>query len=200
MFTGLVQCLGTVTHLKVLGEDLRLTVEAAGLVASFQLGASISVNGTCLTVIEYEAQQFSADISRETLRATNLGDLQVDSRVNLEASVTPASVLGGHLVMGHVDAVGEVSSLRTVGRSREMEMTMPAELARFVACKGSICVDGVSLTVNRVSSRDFSVNIVPHTWQHTTMQDYRIGTRVNLEVDVVARYIDRLMHADREAS
>jgi riboflavin synthase len=196
MFTGIVQTTGRVAGLEAGqgGGDLRLAIRVEEPLAdTLDTGASVAVSGVCLTVVEYTENGFAADVSRETLDCTTLGALAVGDRVNLETAVTPATALGGHLVSGHVDGVGSVISREDDARSVRLRILAPDDLARYIAPKGSITVDGVSLTVNAVSEAEFEVNIVPHTLELTILQAYRPGQRVNLEVDVVARYLERLL-------
>lgn len=194
MFTGIVQAKGRILRLEPRGGDCRLTVAAGKLpLAEVALGDSIAVNGVCLTAVEVGGDRFVADVSRETLARTTFGELGVGSPVNLELALTPTSRLGGHIVSGHVDGVGEVRSLRYEGRSLRMTVEVSPPLARYIAEKGSICVDGVSLTVNAVKGCLFEVNLVPHTLAETTLGDARPGQRVNLEVDLLARYLERLL-------
>lgn len=194
MFTGIVQSVGTVRAVAPRGGDTEIRVEVAGLPAERLLpGASVAVNGVCLTVTAQDGGSARFDLSRETLALTTLGRLAVGSRVNLEPALTLADPLGGHLVSGHVDGIGEVLALAPDARSTRMTLRVPAELARYVARKGSLCVDGVSLTVNAVTGDRAEVNLVPHTLQGTIMADYRPGTPVNIEVDLVARYLERLV-------
>ena len=162
-------------------------------------GDSIAVNGVCLTAVVLAGAAFAADVSRETLSLTTLGELKTGSRVNLEKALTLSTPLGGHLVSGHVDGVGEVLERSQEARSWRFRIEAPVDLARYIAHKGSICVDGTSLTVNRVEGRLFAINIVPHTIEETIIRDYRKGTKVNLEVDLVARYLERLVLGDRAA-
>jgi riboflavin synthase len=162
-----------------------------------QVGGSIAVSGACLTATALEAHAFAADVSRETLSLTTLGAAVPGTRVNIEKALQAGQALGGHYVTGHVDGVGEVIARHDDARSVRMEFEVPADLARYVARKGSICVDGVSLTVNGVSGRRFDVNLVPHTLEVTTLGDYRPGTRVNLEVDIIARYLERMLEVGR---
>jgi len=164
-----------------------------------RLGDSIAINGVCLTAVVIAGPSFAADVSRETLSLTTLGNLKTGSRVNLEKALTLATPLGGHLVSGHVDGVGKVLGRREDGRSVRFLIEAPRELARYIAHKGSICVDGTSLTANGISGAAFDLNIVPHTLQETIMSEYRPGTRVNLEVDLLARYLERLILGDRAA-
>jgi len=194
MFTGIIEAVGTVAGLESRGGDVRLSISAPGLdLGGAALGDSIAVNGACLTAIELPGDGFAADVSRETLAVTTLGGLKRGSRVNLERALTLSRPLGGHLVSGHVDGVGEVVSLKEDGRSWRFVLRMPEAISRYVAKKGSICVDGVSLTVNEVERDRFGVNIVPHTMEATIFGTYTTGSKVNLEVDVVARYLERLL-------
>jgi len=163
------------------------------------LGDSIATNGVCLTVVALTGRGFSADVSRETLSLTTLQRLRPGTRVNLEKALTLQTRLGGHLVSGHVDGVGEVVSRRNDGRSIRFRIKAPVDLAKYIAHKGSICVDGISLTVNAVDGAEFELNIVPHTLQETTLGDFMPGRRVNLEVDVIARYLERLLLGERAA-
>jgi riboflavin synthase len=200
MFTGIIQAVGTIAGLESRGGDVRLRLRTGKLdLTDVRLGDSIAVNGVCLTAVELPGDGFAADVSRETLSLTTLGDLVPGSRVNLEKALTLASRLGGHLVSGHVDGVGRVVERRDDARSVRFVLEAPAELVRYVAHKGSICVDGTSLTVNAVSGARFDLNIVPHTLEETIMNDYSPGTRVNLEVDLVARYLERLLLGERAA-
>jgi riboflavin synthase len=194
MFTGIIEAVGRVSALEPLGGDVRLKVSAGGLdLSRAAIGDSIAVNGCCLTVVELGPDGFAADVSRESLALTTLGELKPGSRVNLEQALTLSRPLGGHLVTGHVDGIGRVESRSDDGRSVRLRLRAPDELARYLARKGSICVDGVSLTVNEVEGNAFGVNIVPHTLEATVFGDYRQGSRVNLEVDIVARYLERLV-------
>jgi riboflavin synthase len=200
MFTGIIETLGTIAAMEPRGGDLRLKVRAPGMdLADTQLGDSIAVNGVCLTVTALEGAQFAADVSRESLNVTTLGDLGVGDRVNLERALTLNTRLGGHLVSGHVDGVGELLSMQPDARSTRVRFRAPDALARYIAAKGSITIDGASLTVNGVNGATFDVNIIPHTWSLTRFSVYRVGTRVNLEVDLIARYLERLMLGDRAA-
>jgi riboflavin synthase len=198
MFTGIILAKGRVISLEERGGDLELGVAAEGLdVARMSLGDSVCVQGVCLTVTRKESSCFFADVSRETLSKTTLGSLQAGSNVNLEPSLRAGDALGGHLVSGHVDAVGHLVRIEQDARSWRLEFELPAALARFVAAKGSICLNGVSLTVNAVEGRRFDVNIIPHTHAVTTLGELRVGDGVNVEIDVVARYLDRLIGANR---
>ncbi len=200
MFTGIIQSVGEIRRLEPRGGDVRVAVGTGKLpMADVALGDSIAVNGVCLTAVALAADGFSADVSRETLSLTTLGDLTPRSRVNLEKALTLSTPLGGHLVSGHVDGVGRVLERRADARSSRLRIEAPAELARYIAHKGSICVDGVSLTVNGVDGAVFDLNIVPHTLDETVIVGYRAGTRVNLEVDLIARYLERLLLGDKAA-
>lgn len=200
MFTGIVETVGEVRERRERGGDGRLSVAARDLGApALRPGDSISVAGVCLTAADIESDGFTADVSGETLTTTALGDLAAGSRVNLERSVTPSTPLGGHIVTGHVDGVGEVTEIAEEGRSWRVTIRAPDALARYVAPKGAICVDGVSLTVNEVDGARFGVNIIPHTLERTTIGGYRPGCRVNLEVDIIARYLERLLMGERAA-
>ncbi len=200
MFTGIIQAIGAVSSLENRGGDLRIGIGTGKLpMDDVMLGDSIAVSGVCLTVVESRAGVFYADVSGETLRRTVLGTLDVGMPVNLEKALTLATRLGGHLVSGHVDGIGTVTARREDSRSVQFTIRAPDELARYIAVKGSICVDGVSLTVNGVNGAEFELNIVPHTLAGTTMSDYRAGRRVNLEVDLVARYLERLLQGERAA-
>lgn len=194
MFTGIIATTGKVSAIRVSGGDWRLTITCPGLdFADVQLGDSIAVSGICLTVVDLQPQAFVADVSRETLACTTMGNWKEGELVNLEKALTPESRLGGHIVSGHVDGVGELVSRRADARSERLVFRVPPELARYIAHKGSICIDGASLTVNEVSGNEFGVNIIPHTAQRTTLHLYKAGRRVNLEVDVIARYLERLL-------
>jgi riboflavin synthase len=199
MFTGIILAAGQVTSLTEKGGDLELGIDAAALdLHRVAIGDSVSVQGACLTVTRKEATRFYADVSRETMAKTTLGLLTPGSRVNLEPSLRAGDALGGHWVSGHVDAVGKLRALVQDARSWRLEFELPAELMRFVAPKGSICVNGVSLTVNRVEGRRFDVNIIPHTLKVTTLGEIKVDDGVNIEIDVIARYLDRLMSKTEE--
>jgi riboflavin synthase len=194
MFTGIIQSIGTVADLQPKGGDIALVVNTGKLdMSDVELGDSIAVNGVCLTAVALTASSFTADVSRETLSLTSLGNSSKGSAVNLEKSLTLQTRLGGHLVSGHVDGLGEVESRRNDGRSEWFRIKAPDDLAKYIAAKGSITIDGVSLTVNRVDGLYFEINIVPHTLQETIIGDYHSGTRINLEVDIIARYLERLI-------
>lgn len=197
MFTGIIQSVGRIVALDPVDGDLRITIDAAGLdLGDVRPGDSIAVNGVCLTAITRELECFSADVSVETLSCTTLGTLAVGARVNLEKALRLADRLGGHLVSGHVDGVGEVVSVLPQARSLRWVFAVPAPLARYIAAKGSVAVNGVSLTVNEVDGRRFGVNLIPHTMQQTTFGDCAAGSRVNIEVDLMARYAERLQYRE----
>ena len=200
MFTGIIQAVGSIAATENRGGDLRLAINTGKLpLDDVQPGDSIAVSGVCLTVVELNATGFVADVSGETLGCTRMGALAVNDPVNLEKALTLETRLGGHLVSGHVDGIGEVTAREEDSRSVRFTLQAPDELARYIAVKGSICVDGISLTVNAVDGACFELNIVPHTLRETTMQDYRPGRRVNLEVDLVARYLERLLQGENAA-
>jgi riboflavin synthase len=201
MFTGIIQAVGTVAAMQERGGDMRLRIHTGKLsLDDVAIGDSICTSGVCLTVTELPGDGYWADVSIETLNFTTLGDLKTGSPVNLEKSLTPQSRLGGHIVSGHVDGVGEVVSMTEDARSIRVVLRAPDQLARYIAHKGSICVDGTSLTVNAVDGAQFDLNIIPQTMAETVFNQYRSGTRVNLEVDVIARYLERLIQGDAAAS
>jgi riboflavin synthase len=200
MFTGIIEAIGTIHALSPKGGDVRVYVKTAKLdLADVKLGDSIAVNGVCLTAVELPGDGFWADVSRETLACSAFIDLKTGSKVNLEKALTPSSRLGGHLVSGHVDGVGEVLARDENARAVQFKIRAPRELAKYIALKGSITVDGISLTVNSVHGAEFELTIVPHTLDETIMADYRPGRLVNLEVDLVARYLERLLLGDKAA-
>lgn len=200
MFTGIIQAIGHLTRIESRGGDCRLTLATGKLpMAEVKLGDSIAVNGVCLTAVELGAGHFSADVSRETLSRTTLGDARTGTPVNLELALLPTTRLGGHLVSGHVDGVGHIADKHDDGRSWRFVVAAPASLARYIAEKGSICINGISLTVNEVDGARFGVNIVPHTLSETTLGTAGIGDAVNLEVDLVARYLERLLLGEKAA-
>jgi riboflavin synthase len=199
MFTGIIVASGRVAAASPKDGDLELGVDAAALdLTRIGLGDSISVEGACLTVTRLQGTIFYADVSRETIAKTTLGSLRSGARVNLEPSLRAGDALGGHLVSGHVDAVGKLVELVADARSWRLAFELPAQLARFVAPKGSICLNGVSLTVNAVRGTAFDVNIIPHTYRVTTLGDLKVGDGVNIEIDVIARYLDRLISKTQE--
>jgi riboflavin synthase len=196
MFTGIIQTVGEVRRLDTRAGDLRMVIGCGDMdMSTVALGDSIAVSGVCLTAVEIGGDSFTADVSGETVSCTTLGDFVVGTRVNLEMAMTPSTRLGGHLVSGHVDGVGEVKQRWSDGRSERFRIEAPMALARYIAAKGSICVDGISLTVNAVQDNAFELNIVPHTLAATTMAEFAAGRRVNLEVDIIARYLERLLSA-----
>lgn len=200
MFTGIIEAIGEITAMTQKGGDVRLSVKTGKLdLSDVALGDSIAVNGVCLTAVELPGDGFSADVSNETLSLTSLGSLKTGSRVNLEKALTMQTRLGGHMVSGHVDGLGEVVERHDDARSVRFTIQAPDELARYIAHKGSITVDGTSLTVNAVDGNSFELNIVPHTLQETIMDSYRQGSKINLEVDLVARYLERLLLGDKAA-
>lgn len=200
MFTGIIQAVGSIAHIEKKGGDACLRIHTGALdMSDVQRGDSIAVSGVCLTAIEHSANGFSADVSGETLARTTLGNLGIGGHVNLEKALLLSSRLGGHLVSGHVDGVAEVLERTAEARSVRFRMRAPAALARYIAGKGSVCLDGVSLTVNVVEGALFDVNVVPHTLQSTTFGGFQPGARVNLEVDLIARYLERLMLGENAA-
>ena len=197
MFTGIIKAKGTIRTIERRGGDVRMTITADELPWSeYTVGDSISVSGVCLTAVELLDNGFSTDISVETLDVTTLNQLAESDSVNLEPALCVGDPLGGHLVSGHVDGVGMMISREDDARSVRMAFEVPAGLARYIAKKGSVCVDGVSLTINEVSGNTFSLNIIPHTAEVTTMGDYEPGRAVNIEVDLLARYIERMLGND----
>ncbi len=197
MFTGIIKAKGTISAMEKRGGDVRLTVRSDGLPwDEFELGESIAVNGVCLTAVTLHENGFDTDVSVETLDVTALGGLTKGSEVNLEPSISLGERLGGHLVSGHVDCTGKVLSTTADARSIRLAIEIPKDYARYVARKGSVCVDGVSLTVNEVSGNTFELNIIPHTADVTIIGGYAPGTVVNVEVDLLARYLERLLSGD----
>jgi len=194
MFTGIILAVGQVAAIETKSGDMRLTIATGDLpMNDVALGDSIAVNGICLTVIEFGADYFCADVSKETLSRTSLATAQVNTKVNLELALTPSARLGGHIVSGHVDGLGLITERKAEGRSFRFTVKAPDEITQYIAEKGSICIDGISLTVNTIDGTYFSVNIVPHTLQKTTLGLAKVGDKVNLEVDLLARYLERLM-------
>ena len=200
MFTGIISAIGDITNLEERAGDARLTIRTGKLsLADVQLGDSIACNGACLTVIELTGEGFVADVSVETLNLTTICNWQTGSRINLEKAMRATDRLGGHIVSGHIDGIGEVMALEEDARSWRFRMRAPREIAKYIAHKGSITLDGTSLTVNIVDGAEFELNIIPHTMTHTVMGDYKVGSKVNLEVDLVARYLERLLLGDKAA-
>lgn len=200
MFTGIIQAVGQIERLDARGGDARLSIVAGDLpLSDVAIGDSIAVNGVCLTVVARTAASFSADVSAESLARTTLGRLRAGSRVNLEKALAVGDRLGGHIVSGHVDGIATLQAREPVARSVRFRLTVPPTLAKYVAAKGSVCLDGVSLTVNAVAGVEFDVNIVPHTLAATTLGDWQVGSEINLEVDLIARYLERLVLGDAAA-
>ncbi len=193
MFTGLIQTVASLAAIQPQQESYVLTISTGNdFLADVALGDSICVNGVCLTVTQLETDSFCVDVSAETLACTTFKNLQTGQALNLEKALTLATRLGGHLVSGHVDGVGEVTQLQRSQESIQITIQAPNEIAKYIARKGSICVDGVSLTVNHVAGHEFGVNIIPHTWENTAILSYQLGSQVNLEIDLLARYVERL--------
>ena len=200
MFTGIIEAIGEVVAFQPKNGDLRLRIKTNGLdLADVRLGDSIATNGVCLTVVDLPGDGYWADVSRETLDNTSLPLWKIGQNVNLEKALTPQTRLGGHIVSGHVDGLGEVLSRHPDARSERFRIRAPKSLAKYIAHKGSITIDGTSLTINKVDGAEFELNIVPHTLKQTVMNTYQAGSRVNLEVDVLARYLERLMLGDKAA-
>jgi riboflavin synthase len=194
MFTGIIEELGQVSALDIKATGARVMVECSSILQDATLGASIAVNGTCLTAIELSGHHFAADLAPETLRRTNLGDLHVGSTVNLERPLRANARLDGHFVLGHVDGTGQMTELRLLGEDNWwLTVQVPDSLTRYIVEKGSLAMDGISLTVAEVSGRLVSFTILPHTYSHTTLQGYRLGSKVNLEVDVLAKHLEKLV-------
>ncbi|MEW6981558.1 riboflavin synthase [Colwelliaceae bacterium 6471] len=194
MFTGIIEAVGRIKAIKASSNGARIDIDTASLdMNDVKLGDSIATNGVCLTVISFDKSHFSADVSSETLARTGLGSYGVGQAVNLEKAMLPTTRFGGHMVSGHVDAVVEILAIKNRGNSIDYWLQMPAELAPYIAEKGSITIDGVSLTVNALSDDKFRLTIVPHTTAQTIISQYKTGMRVNIEVDLIARYIERLL-------
>jgi riboflavin synthase len=198
VFTGIIQAVGRIAQIESGEQDIRLRIKTGKLpLAEVSLGDSIASSGVCLTVTELPGDGFWADVSPETLSLTTLGTKGVGDAVNLETSLTLNTPLGGHLVSGHVDGVGRIESVTEDARFWRVRVAAPEKLARYIAMKGSICVDGTSLTVNQVEGASFELTIIPQTWEETVFSEYKAGSPVNLEVDVIARYLERLMQFDQ---
>ncbi|MDH5434742.1 MAG: riboflavin synthase [Gammaproteobacteria bacterium] len=194
MFTGIIEATGKIEAIESRRGDKRFTIDTGKLdISDVAIGDSIACNGVCLTVIELTEKAYVADVSAETLKLTTLADINIKSPVNLEKALTPTTRLGGHLVSGHVDGQGKIVSIETSARSTVYKIEAPEDLARYIAKKGSITVDGISLTVNEVEGAIFDLSLVPHTLQETIASDYKVGDKVNLEVDIIARYLERLL-------
>lgn len=199
MFTGIIASTGHLISILNRGGDLELGVDAPSVgLSRVAIGDSVSIQGACLTVTRKQNTRFFVDVSRETLDKTTLGQARIGARVNLELALRVGDPLGGHLVSGHIDALGTLGAAHQDARSWRMEFELPRELMRFVAAKGSICVDGVSLTVNRVKDSRFDVNVIPHTFEVTTLGALQMGAAVNIEIDLIARYLDRLVSKNLE--
>lgn len=193
MFTGIVTDVGRVAEISTQAVGSRLKIATKYDTQGIALGASIACSGACLTVVDKGDGWFAVDVSGETLSCTTLGEWRQDTPINLERALSASDELGGHLVLGHVDGIGRLDAVRPEGDNHRIEIEAPDDLAHFIASKGSVTVDGVSLTVNEVEGRKFGVNIIPHTWVHTAFADFKTGQAVNLEIDVIARYVARLM-------
>ncbi|CAH1196291.1 Riboflavin synthase [Vibrio harveyi] len=201
MFTGIVEAVGKLTAITPKGEDITVTVEVGKLdMSDVKLGDSIATNGVCLTVVDFGSNYYSADLSLETLNKTGFAAYQVGDKVNLEKAMLPTTRFGGHIVSGHVDGVGVIVERNQVGRAIEFWVEIPTEISKYVAEKGSITVDGISLTVNDLRKNGFKLTIVPHTSEETTIDQFQVGHKVNLEVDVLARYMERLLQGQKEES
>lgn len=200
MFTGIIAATGTIASIRDSG-DWRIRVSSEHMdFSDVAEGDSIAVSGVCLTALDITPQGFEADVSRETLACTTLQELRIGDLVNLEKALTPQGRLGGHIVSGHVDGVGELLSRKPDARSERLVFRVPRALAHYIAHKGSVCIDGVSLTVNELSGDTFGVNIIPHTAERTTLQGYKPGRKVNIEVDVVSRYLERLLEGKAQST
>ncbi len=194
MFTGIIEAIGSVAKLQQLGSDWHLTIDGGKLdLSDVVLGDSIAVNGCCLTVVDLQGNCFGADVSNESMRCTALGEFKIGTRVNLEKAMLANGRLGGHFVSGHIDGVGCLIESSTDGASVRLVYEAPKEIAKYIAAKGSICIDGTSLTVNEVSGQKFTVNVIPHTQTETIIGGYKVGQNVNLEVDLIDRYLERLL-------
>ncbi|MCF6440265.1 riboflavin synthase [Pseudoalteromonas luteoviolacea] len=201
MFTGIIEATGTLTELTLKQGDLSVKVQSHNLdMTDVALGDSIATNGVCLTVVEKYSNGFKADVSNETLSLTRFGDYQVGQKVNLEKALQPISRLGGHLVSGHVDGVATIVAVEENARATDYWLSAPDSLIKYIPYKGSVAIDGISLTVNAVEGNKFKLTIVPHTAQETTIADFKVGTVVNLEVDQIARYLERLMQGTQTTS
>jgi riboflavin synthase len=193
VFTGIVQDVGRCERLRPSGPGRRLTVATSLPTDDFLLGESVAVNGVCLTVVDLSAGRFDADVSPETLRRSTLGELRAGDRVNLERALRPVDRLGGHFVLGHVDATGRIAGVRSDGEFRVLTFELPPDLLRYLVDKGSVAVEGVSLTVSALEGLTFAVAAIPHTLERTTLAGRKVGDRVNVEVDVLGKYVERLL-------
>lgn len=200
MFTGIIEARGEIAAVENQGADCRLRINAAGLdMSDVKLGDSIATDGVCLTVVKFDSNSFEMDVSAESLDKTTLGEFKPGRKVNLEKAMQPSARLGGHIVSGHVDGVGAIESRQLVGESLRFRVRVPDALAKYIAIKGSVCIDGVSLTVNNVEGAVFEINIIPHTAEVTTIGEYQAGRKLNIEVDIIARYLERLLLGDKAA-
>ena len=194
MFTGIIEAIGEVTHIESKAKDSRLNITATDFnLNEVKIGDSIAINGVCLTVINKSTNSFKADVSAETLNKSSLASLQIGSKINLEKAMKANGRFDGHIVSGHVDDIGVIVSKKTLGESIQFAIKVPANLSKYIAVKGSICIDGTSLTVNEINDCEFFVNIIPHTIKSTIIDYYQVGTKVNLEIDIIARYLERLI-------
>jgi len=194
MFTGIIEAVGTIKAININGQGARLVIATNNLdMSDVKLGDSIATNGICLTVVDFSASSYSADVSNETLQRTGFANYNVGMKVNLEKAMLASTRFGGHMVSGHVDGIAEILSIVNNGNSIEYWLSMPADLAHYVAEKGSVTIDGTSLTVNALGEGKFRLTIVPHTVKETIFGDYNVGSKVNLEVDLIARYLERLL-------
>jgi len=200
MFTGIIEEMGTISSLVTAHDGARITLRASVVLRDAEIGDSIAVNGVCLTVVEVKGDSFSADVSAETLRRTSLKQAQVGSCVNLERPLTPSSRLGGHIVQGHVDGVGQLVEARTEGDGWVVRFVYPPELGRYLVEKGSITVDGISLTIAALSDQWFEIAVIPHTWKVTNLAALKQGDTVNLEVDLIAKYVERMLQPHAQAA
>lgn len=199
MFTGIVEAVGTLAALTPKGDDMSIRVNCGTLdMQDVKLGDSIATNGVCLTVVAMTSTSYTADLSMETLSKTGFANYRIGDKVNLEKAMLPTTRFGGHIVSGHVDGVGEIIERHSVGRSVEFWVNVPSDIEKYIAQKGSITVDGISLTVNDLRKNAFKLTIVPHTSSETTIDDFQVGRKVNLEVDVMARYLERLINAKQD--
>ncbi|HIF9207861.1 TPA: riboflavin synthase [Photobacterium damselae] len=200
MFTGIIEAVGTITALTPKGADISVTVDSGKLdLSDVKLGDSIATNGVCLTVVQLTGKGYVADLSLETLKRTAFANYKAGQAVNLEKAMLPTTRFGGHMVSGHVDAVAEVIERTHTGRAIEFWIKAPSHLAQYIAEKGSIAIDGISLTVNAIRGDEFKLTIVPHTAAETTMESFKVGRQINIEVDVIARYLERLMLGSKAA-
>jgi riboflavin synthase len=193
MFTGIIETVGKIANIERQGESVRLTIAAGKIAEDVQIGDSVSINGVCLTATSTQAPQMTFDAVYETMRKTSLGSLQIGDAVNLERSLPANGRLGGHIVQGHVDGTGRIASIRPVGNSWFVYIDAAPELMRYIVTKGSVAVDGISLTVADAADRTFSISIIPHTWEHTTLRDKRAGDPINIECDIIGKYVEKML-------